>query len=34
MKIILNRILLGTVATIGEMSVDDEYQCDKNKVIL
>ena len=28
MKIILNRILLGTVATIGEMSVDDEYICD------
>ena len=28
MKIILNRILLGTVATIGEMSIDDEYLCD------
>lgn len=28
MKITLNRILLGTVATIGEMSVDDEYICD------
>lgn len=28
MKITLNRILLGTVATIGEMSIDDEYLCD------
>lgn len=28
MKITLNRILLGTVATIGEMSVDDEYISD------
>lgn len=28
MKIILNRILLGTVATIGEMSIDNEYLCD------
>lgn len=28
MKIMLNRILLGTVATIGEMSIDNEYLCD------
>lgn len=34
MTLTLNRILLGKEATIGELLVNNEYQCDKNKVIL